>query len=208
MLAMTCQVMPPEWRMQMLTLDHLACQPALQAQHRLLLRLLPVLQGWPGPLGAAVVGSLATAQADRLSDVDVVVYCAAGQAAPLLAALVAAALTASVVLRWSGRHDDASVFEKVVDEDWLSWEIHAIEPSTRMRLRAPCVVLHDTGGVLDGRRDDRKPIGPASVRVVDGDGDGLAWELFNCIKWLRRGDVARAQTHLQDLVRVLPPRTS
>lgn len=100
------------------------------------------------------------------------------------------------------------MFEKVVGEDWLSWEIHAIEPGTRMRLRAPCVVLHDTGGVLDGRRDDSKPIGPATVRAGHGGGDGLAWELFNCIKWLRRGDVARAQAHLRDLARALPPPTS
>ena len=50
---MTCQVMPPEWRMHTLTLDHLACQPALQAQHRLLLRnegdyILPI-SGMIGP---------------------------------------------------------------------------------------------------------------------------------------------------------------
>lgn len=194
--------------MHTLTLDHLARQPALQQQHQLLLRLLPVLQAWPGPLGAAVVGSLATAQADRLSDVDLVVYCAAGQAEPLLAALVAAAQTAPVALRLTGRHDDASVFEKVVGEDWLSWEIHTIEPGTRMRLRAPFVVLHDTGGVLDGRRDDSKPIGPPTVRAYTQGDAGLAWELFNCIKWLRRGDAARAKTHLQQLARALAPPTS
>jgi len=109
------------------------------------------------------------------------------------------AATGPVVHRLSGRHDERSVFEKVILEDWSSFEIHVIEPSTRMRPRAPFLALINVQDYLETRRSEDKPIGRATARPFVNGEDGLVWELFNCIKWLRRGDTEFTRQYLQRL---------
>lgn len=182
------------------TLDDLARHPELKRQHELLLRFQRQLHLEPAVLGACALGSLADDRADRLSDVDLMVYCEPGAAEALLKTLSEVAADAPVVHRLNGRHDEASVFEKVILEDWSSYEIHVVEPQTRMRLRAPYVELLSRDGYLESvRRDDAKPIGPDTVKpYVNGDA-GLVWDLYCCMKWLRRGDVDRSKDFLRQL---------
>jgi hypothetical protein len=182
-----------------MTLDHLQDRPHLRTQLALLLRLQAALAIHPACSGAAVTGSLATDSADALSDVDLIVYCESGAAQGLLRGLSSLAATRPVIHRLEGRHDDRSVFEKVILEDWSSYEIHVIEPSTRMRLRPPYLELVNVRGYLETRCSQDKPIGRATARPFVNGEDGLVWELFNCIKWLRRGDVVFARRYLQRL---------
>lgn len=188
------------------TLDTLAADPRLRRQHRLLLRLRDRLQDEPACLGAAVCGSLADGRGDSLSDVDLVVYCEAGAASGLLERLAEAAVDRPVVHRLCGRHDRHSVFEKLILDDWSSFELHVVEPTTRMRLRPPYIELLDRDDTLAGRRSPDKPIGRDTLRPDAHGDDGLVWELFNCIKWLRRGDTAFTRLYLQALGRALEQR--
>lgn len=181
------------------TLPDLAEVPALTRQHGLLQRLQSVLLLDKRCLGAAVVGSLAEGRADALSDVDVVVYGEHGEAPALLRALSFVAADVHVVHRLEGAHDACSVYEKVILQDWSSYEVHVIEPPTRFRLRPPYLELVSRDGYLQTRVSDDKPIGRNMTKPFDNGDAGLAWELFNCIKWLRRGDFAFTAQFLQAL---------
>lgn len=134
-----------------------------------------------------------------MSDVDLVVYCVSGAARAILKNLSDTAADISVVHRLVGEHDTNSVYEKVILEDWSSYEVHVIEPSTRMRLKPPYVEIVNRDGYLESRLSEDKPIGrEAAIPYVNGDA-GLIWELFNCMKWLRRGEVDFTSKYLQSL---------
>ena len=93
-------------------------------------------------------------------------------------------------------------------EDWSSYEIHAIAPSTRFRLKPPYLDLVNRDGYLETRLSEDKPIGRTNAKpYVNGDA-GLVWELFNCMKWLRRGDVDFTSLYLQGLGTQLAGRNS
>ena len=188
-------------------LQGLAENPELNRQYGLLVRLRQVLAADARCLGAAAVGSLAEGRADRMSDVDLLVFCEAGAARTLLKSLSEAAADAHVVHRLVGEHDSHSVYEKVILEDWSSYELHVIEPSTHMRLKPPYVEVIHLDGCLEARLSDDKPIGRELAKPhVNGDA-GLFWELFNCIKWLRRGEVEFTARYLQALGKRLKQRT-
>lgn len=104
-----------------------------------------------------------------------------------------------MVHRLRGAHDPHSFYEKVILEDWSSYELHVIEPGTRMRLKPPYVELVDRAGCLASRISEDKPIGRSTVRPLASGEPGLTWELFNCIKWLRRGDTEHTVQYLQAL---------
>lgn len=98
-------------------LDILATRAALCRQHDLLQRLQRVFRDDPRCLAAVAVGSLAEGRADALSEVDLIVYCEAGAAPVILAALSAVAADRPVVHRLAGPHDEHSVHEKVILDD-------------------------------------------------------------------------------------------
>jgi predicted nucleotidyltransferase len=180
-------------------LPSLARRPELARQYELLVRLRHLLKDEPHCLGAAVGGSLASGNSDEMSDVDLVVYCEAGAAQSILKKLSVAAADRPVVHRLVGKHDAHSAYEKVILQDWCSYELHVIEPTTRMRLRPPYVEIVDRNGYLASRVSEDKPIGRGTARpYVNGD-DGLIWELFNCVKWLRRGEAEFTVQYLQEL---------
>lgn len=181
-------------------------QPQLSRQYELLQRLQRALSQDVRCLGAAVGGSLAEGRGDRMSDVDLLVYCEAGAAGGVLQGLSEVAADRPVVYRLTGRHDASSVYEKVILDDWSSYELHVVEPSTRMRLAPPYLELLDRSNYLACRVDGRKPIGRDTVRPLSSGEDGLVWELFNCIKWLRRGEVDFAARYLQTLGSALAQR--
>ena len=180
-------------------LHSLAGNSQLSRQYDLLVRLSEVLAADPYCLGAAVGGSLAEGRGDRMSDVDLLVYCEAGSARTILENLSNSAADLPVVHRLVGEHDSNSVYEKVILEDWSSYELHVIEPSTRMRLKPPYVEIIDRSGYLQSRLSEDKPIGRQAAKPYASGDAGLIWELFNCMKWLRRGEVEFTVKYLQSL---------
>jgi len=134
-----------------------------------------------------------------MSDVDLLVYCETNAASDILKMLSEIAADLPVVHRLSGQHDSCSVYEKVILEDWSSYELHVVEPSTRMRLAPPYLEVLNHGDYLASRTDDQKPIGRSTAKPLSSGESGLVWELFNCIKWLRRGEVGFTTHYLQAL---------
>jgi len=187
-----------------MTLNRLIAPPLKQAA--LLERLQAVLELHEACLGAAVGGSLAAGTADSMSDVDLIVYCSAGKASTVLNDLSRVAETCPAVHRLNGRHDAHSVFEKVILEDWSSYEIHVIEPSTRMRLKSPYLEILNRDGYLSSRLSEDKPIGRATLVPYVNQDEGLVWELFCCMKWLRRNEVDFAKAYLSRLGLALQTR--
>jgi hypothetical protein len=141
-----------------------------------------------------------------MSDVDLLVYCETGAAGDILQRLSEVAADRPVVHRLTGRHDASSVYEKVILDDWSSYELHVVEPSTRMRLAPPYLEVLDRSGYLASRVDALKQIGRSTVKPLSSGEDGLVWELFNCMKWLRRGEVDFATQYLQTLGNALAHR--
>lgn len=181
-------------------------QPQLSRQYELLQRLQRALSEDARCLGAAVGGSLAESRGDRLSDVDLLVYCEEGAAGDILQNLSDVAADRPVVHRLTGKHDSSSVYEKVILDDWSSYELHVVEPSTRMRLAPPYLEVLNRNDHLTSRVDTQKQIGRSTVKPLSSGEEGLVWELFNCMKWLRRGESDFATQYLQALGNALATR--
>ncbi|MCZ8032544.1 MAG: hypothetical protein ACK5JG_19665 [Pseudomonadota bacterium] len=181
-------------------------RPQLSRQYDLLLRLQGALLADARCLGAAVGGSLAEGRGDRLSDVDLLIYCQEGAAGDILQKLSAVAADRPVVHRLTGKHDLSSVYEKVILDDWSSYELHVVEPSTRMRLAPPYIEVLNRNEYLTSRVDPQKQINRNTVQPLSSGEEGLVWELFNCMKWLRRGDSEFAAQYLQALGNALATR--
>lgn len=177
----------------------LASRPDLARAAGWLQRMQAALQIEPTYLGAAVVGSLAAGGGDALSDVDLVVYCQAASAAGLRDRLRPIAADRPVVHRFEGAHDAHSVFEKVILDDWFAYEVHFVEPTTRMRLQPPYLALVEAGQTLRQRESQDKPLGRGTLKPYAWGDAGLVWELFNCMKWLRRGETDDAAAFLRRL---------
>ncbi|MGS0757039.1 hypothetical protein ACVBEH_21870 [Roseateles sp. GG27B] len=137
---------------------------------------------------------------------DLLIYCETGAAGDLLRKLSEVAADKPVVHRLSGQHDASSVYEKVILDDWSSYELHVVEPSTRMRLAPPYLELVNRSDYLSSRVDVEKQIGRGTVKPLSSGDDGLVWELFNCMKWLRRGEVDFATQYIQALGNALAHR--
>jgi hypothetical protein len=181
-------------------------RPQLSRQYELLRRLQGALSADARCLGAAVGGSLAESRGDRMSDVDLLIYCEEGAAGDILQKLRDVAADRPVVHRLTGKHDSSSVYEKVILDDWSSYELHVVEPSTRMRLAPPYIELLNRNDYLASRVDPQKQIGRSTVQPLSSGEEGLVWELFNCMKWLRRGESEFAAQYLQALGNALATR--
>jgi hypothetical protein len=181
-------------------------RPQLSRRYELLQRLQGALAADARCLGAAVGGSLAESRGDRMSDVDLLIYCEEGAAGDILQKLSDVAADRPVVHRLTGKHDSSSVYEKVILDDWSSYELHVVEPSTRMRLAPPYIELLNRNDYLASRVDPQKLVGRNTVQPLSSGEEGLVWELFNCMKWLRRGELEFAAKYLEALGNALATR--
>ena len=182
--------------------------PSLLAHAAWLRAVSTAIRANPSCTGAAVVGSLASGTADELSDIDLVVYVLAGAASRVMGELRGISGSASAVVKVEGAHDEHSQYEKAVRSDLLSYEIHVIEPATRFRLRAPYIEVANRDSYLESRQTQHKPIGREHQTVFAHGEAGLAWELFNCIKQLRRGEVQATRRYLTELGRAIESNAS
>ena len=144
-------------------------------------------------------GSLSAGTGDRLSDADVVAFTRGGfhrRAAPAYARFETGR---EIVYRLDGGGEDTT-FRKYLFGDMTSAEIHCIDLSVPFRLSRPFRVLLDQDDLVPGRITDARPPAHAEFPVYTSGDDRLIWELFDCIKWLSRGDAALAKGYLKRLV--------
>jgi len=183
-----------------MTLDELlestTARPELQRQAELLKQLESVLRHDLSCLGAAVAGSIAAGTADRLSDVDLVVFCTSGSSLHLLENLRELAETDEVLYHLAGWHDDHSPYEKTILANLCSYEFHMIEPPTPFTLKRPYIELVNRSLTLESRLSHEKAPTRSQQAPYHSGNDGLAWELFNCFKWACRQQTDDARDYV------------
>jgi predicted nucleotidyltransferase len=188
-------------------LESARTRPELIDQISILEGIACVLTDNQNCVAAAIVGSFAAGTEDSFSDVDLVVFCVAGSSGVLLSALKSELQTRNVFFQFSGWHDTDSPFEKTILENLTSYELHLIEPKTKFTLKTPFIEVVNRNRYLDSRFSIEKlPGRKALIPFVNGD-DGLVWELFNCIKWLKRGDRMVAKDYIKRLAKAIPPES-
>ena len=178
-------------------------QAGIERQVTLIRELAAALDADSSCLGAAVAGSLAKGTADRLSDVDLIVFCESGSAVRLLSEIRSVAKTTDVLFQLSGRHDENSPYEKTILVDMFSYELHMIEPSTYFTLKAPFIELVNRANTLEARFSNAAAPERNQQKAYASGDDGLAWELFNCFKWSCRGQVTDAKRYIRRLEQAL-----
>ncbi|PQV50054.1 hypothetical protein [Paraburkholderia sp. BL21I4N1] len=75
-------------------------------------------------------------------------------------------------------------------------EFHVIAPSIELTLEQPFVEIVNRNACIDARTSSRVASTGHDMTVFHNDGQFLAWELFNCLKWLWRGDLKTTKRYL------------
>lgn len=157
----------------------------------------------PGCCGLALVGSYAKNQGDRISDLDLVAFFRQGTAGIYLSEAHQLLASHDLVSSYSGRFKDGA-FRKYVFLDFSSCELYALNLPTDFRLYRPYLPVWDPTGLLARLEVDGAPPRHEDFEAYPHGDDGLLWELFDCIKWLKRGRTELTKTYLRKLVNRLP----
>jgi predicted nucleotidyltransferase len=173
--------------------------PSTTLQVALLTRIADALRESPDCTGAVVVGSFAKESADRLSDIDLVVFCSEGGAHSLLQTINQQIAPSKVLFTFDGMHDPDSPFQKLVFEDMSSIEFHVVSPRMELTVEQPFIEIVNRDSYLESRTSPRLAATKRDMTVFRYGDRFLAWELFNCLKWLWRGDYAAAKRYLVKL---------
>ena len=148
-------------------------------------------------MGAVLLGSFAKGLADRVSDLDLVLFCREGTGPELLASVAALIPAEEIFSTFHGAHTGVgSPFTELILYNFTSIEIHTISPGTKFTIKKPFVELHNVENCLQARlAQSSAPTRDALVPYRHGP-NWLPWELFNCMKWLSRGDIETAKKYL------------
>jgi predicted nucleotidyltransferase len=177
--------------------------PSTTRQIALLERVSVALQVSPECTGAAVLGSFAKGSADRVSDIDLVVFCAEGAANSLILTIEQQFTASNIFVKFDGLHDPKSPFKKVIFEDVTSIEFHVVSPYTELNLQQPFVEIVNRNRCLESRASSRLAPTEHDMTAYHSGDRFLAWEVFTCLKWLWRGDLKTAKRYLINLGRAI-----
>jgi predicted nucleotidyltransferase len=173
--------------------------PSVASQIALVARIAEAIRHSPICTGAALVGSFAKGSADRLSDIDLVVFCSEGAGHSLLNTVREQIAPLNAIFTLEGSHGSGSPFQKLIFEDFTSIECHVIAPDTELTLEHPFVEVANRGRYLESRTSSTSAPMDRDLTVFRYGERMLAWELFNCLKWLWRGDYATVKRYLVKL---------
>lgn len=177
-------------------LQRSAPAPETKLQLALLRRIAPVLRESLTCVGAVLLGSFAKGQADRVSDLDLVLFCSEDAGQDLLATVRNMIPAAEIFSEFHGSHGAGSPFVELILYNFTSIEIHTIAPETKFTVKRPFIELLNRDGYLESRLSDKSaPTRDDLVPYRHGP-QWLPWELFNCMKWLSRGETEAAKRYL------------
>lgn len=162
--------------------------------------LVALAQREPRLQAMFLVGSYAKGSGDRVSDLDLVVIAAPGQADAVLQAAHDLLDGKDVLDRFCGSHPGGGSFWKLVYLDFSSVELHVFEPPTTFGLRRPYLPLWDPHDVVGSYVVEGDPVRHQDFSAYEYGDRGLIWELLDCIKWLSRGHTELAKNHLRKVV--------
>lgn len=170
--------------------------PTTAIQIALLTRIASALRSSPDCMGAAIVGSFAKGSADRLSDIDLVAFCAQGAGHSLFQTIRQQVASSNALFTFDGARDPDSPYQKLIFNDFTSVEFHIISPGIELTLEQPFVEIVNRNACIEARTSSRLAPTEHDMTVFYDGGRFLAWELFTCLKWLWRGDFKTARRYL------------
>ncbi|MGY3886001.1 hypothetical protein [Aeromonas aquatica] len=147
-----------------------------------------------------VVGSLAKGKADRVSDVDVLLLATPGfhkQGDALVHSIVG---DRAVFHCWQGRHEEVCSYWRYIFLDMSSIEIHILDCGVGFPLAKPYLPLFDKTSCLPALEVGGPAPSHWDFPAYMAEGDGLVWELFDCLKWAERGQRGLVRHHLRKLL--------
>lgn len=157
----------------------------------------------PNCIAAALVGSYAQGTGDRISDLDLVAFTATGSAPEFIERAHGLLACTDLLDHYCGSYAERGCFRKYVFLDFASCELHAFNVPTSFKLRRPYIPVWDPSGFLERVVADGPPPRHEEFEAYQHGDEGLIWELFDCIKWLKRGRVELTKGYLHKLVEKL-----
>lgn len=154
----------------------------------------------PAIAAGVVVGSLAKGKADRVSDVDVLLLAEPGfhaEGGELVRAIVG---ERAVFHCWQGQHSEVASYWRYIFLDMTSIEIHIADRTADFPLAKPYLPLFDKSNILSVLEVEGPAPSHWDFPAYMGEGNGLVWELFDCLKWAQRGQRALVRHHLRKLL--------
>ncbi|MGY3959278.1 nucleotidyltransferase domain-containing protein [Aeromonas popoffii] len=151
-------------------------------------------------LAAVVIGSLAKGKADRVSDVDVLFMVEPGfhrDGQPCIDRFLAGR---EVFHCWQGAHGNEGYYWRYIFYDFTSIEIHLIDVNAEFPLARPYLPLFDKTSCIRALEVDGPAPSHWDFPAYMAEGDGLVWELFDCLKWAERGQRGLVRHHLRKLL--------
>ena len=154
-------------------------------------------------VAAVLLGSLASGKGDRVSDADILVFTKNDFHQSAHECFTAFECDKEIFYQLDGFHNDNAYFKKYIFNDLTSAEIHCLDLGESFSISKPFKVLFDKKGIIEQRvTDEPAPKHEDFPAYTNGD-EGLTWELFDCIKWMSRGNHELAKNHLKKLVEQL-----
>jgi hypothetical protein len=154
----------------------------------------------------ALVGSYAKNCGDRISDLDLVAFFSDGAAESYLLQAHELLNSEEALSAYAGSYRAEGNFWKYVFLDFSSCELYALNLPTALKLRRPYIAVWDPTSLLATLEVDEPPPQQEDFEPYQHGDDGLLWELFDCIKWLKRGRTELTKNYLRKLVGKLPPQ--
>ena len=147
---------------------------------------------------AAILGSFAKGHPDRLSDIDILIWCDQSDLKSA-ADILFSRHPYELIHKWEREFSPDHFFGKYIYGNFFSAEIHVLSMSSEFRLRRPFLVLKDDG-ILLSRVEDGEPPNHEAFEALGAGVDGLGWELFDMLKWWQRGQPELVKGHLKKIV--------
>jgi hypothetical protein len=158
-------------------------------------------------LALVLVGSFAQGKGDRLSDLDLAAFVKDGHESGFLRKARGILDAEPVLYQYGVSRPGEVAFQKYVYLDASSCEFHSFSEHATFRLRPPYVAVWNPVGYLEKLVvQELPPRHEDFIPYPHGD-DGLIWELYDCIKWLRRGRASLAKDYLRKLVLAMNARS-
>ena len=167
--------------------------------------LCALSQRTPSCLGLALVGSYAKHLGDRISDLDLVAFFSDGTAEAYIEKAHRLLCSEEVVSAYSGNLRTEGFFWKYVFLDFSSCELYALNQPATLKLHRPYLAIWDPNGFLATLEVEEPPPRHEEFDAYQHGDEGLLWELFDCVKWLKRGRIELTENYLRKLVNKLPP---
>lgn len=178
--------------------EHWAAIPPLQ--RALLESVMKHGAAHPAIDAGVVVGSLAKGKADRVSDVDLLLLTEPGfhkQGDELVRTIVG---ERPIFHCWQGRHEEVCSYWRFIFLDMSSIEIHILDRGAEFPLAKPYLPLFDKTSSLGALEVSDPAPSHWDFPAYMAEGDGLVWELFDCLKWAERGQRGLVRHHLRKLL--------